>query len=442
MYGIQNYYGGYSSSSYGRGGSSGLFGTGRKNNSASMAMWNAYVPNYAQMYTNRLTSMMYDKFNAQKEQLSSLAEYNESSKSFYSDFSTAFSSLKSASSKLKSYSNSSVFHPAEYGSSNSGVATVKNDSTWGVSKQTVSLNVKQTAQAQTMGTQSFDSKANGLAGNTTLTLTSADKSKSRTLSFNFSASTDNKTALTQIADSVNRSGMGVSASVQEKDGKSALILTAKETGTQSAFTAEFQGDKAASLSAGTTQEARDAIYSQDNGEEIVSQSNTVKLLDGKLEVTLTGSGKAELAPQQREDERIVEAAKQFASSYNQALTVLNKHAGKSFAISDLAYSFSSTRFASGSLSQIGIQAAADGSLSVNETAMKAALKDNPRQVEKLLGGAGGLADVTHQKASNAMSNSRGLYPAPRSVGLSNYMYRRDMNYVSSYRSGLFLSALI
>ena len=139
---------------------------------------------------------------------------------------------------------------------------------------------------------------------------------------------------------------------------------------------------------------------------------------------------------------VFSAIKKFADSYNKTLSFLNENKDVSTAVSDLAYSFATTRFQSGALSKIGIAVDMNGALSVNESKLSQALKQNPQDVEKILGGASGIASNAYGKTVNAMNNSRNLYPQSVGVSYSNYMYGRDQSYVNAYTNGMFLSSLI
>lgn len=444
MYGIGNNYYNYnrlySSMFGGSSNSGGLFGGvsgfGQAN---AWNSWNNMVPNYAQINYSLLGKYMSNNYSSIRDQLGALTNHESASKSFYSNFNSTFSDLKTAASALKSFSGSSVFRPTGYGSSDSSVASVTKDTA--ALTDPIKLNVKQTAASQSFTTSAIGSTGNTLRGKNTLTITEADGRKT-SLNFSFDPLKDNKDKLNQVASAINDKKLGITASVTEKDGNSTLVFSSDKTGTSNAFTAEFTGDSASALGLTLDRDARDAKYSVDGGEEQTSQSNDIKLAGGDLSVTLKGEGNTTIAKKTVDNSQTVDAVKKFAESYNKALGFLAKNAGESTSLSSLAYSFSTTRFQSGSLSKIGIAVDSAGALSVNESKLKDALKNNPKDVEKLLGGANGLATNAYGKAVNAMSNSRTLYPHSPAVSYSNYMYGRDSSYISSYMNGMFLSSLI
>lgn len=431
-------FGGQKQGSYSGGlfGGGGIFGAGQSN---AWNSWNNMVPNYAQINYSLLGKYLSNNYSDIQDKLGSLSNSESASKTFYSEFNSTFSGLKTAASALKSFSDTSVFRPTGYGSSNSSVASVTKDTA--AVTAPINLEVKQTAASQSYASSAINSKGNTLNGKNTLTLTDGDGKKTA-FNFNFNPAKDNKDHLNQIAEAINGKQMGITASVSETDGKSTLIFSSDKTGTKNTFTAEFTGDGASKLGLREDRQARDAKYSVDGGEEQTSQSNSIQLADGKLGVTLKGEGTTQIGRKVSDDSKTVDAVKQFAESYNKALGFLTKNSGKSPALTSLAYSFSSTRFQSGSLSKIGIAVDSSGALSVNESKLTNALKNNRGDVEKALGGASGLATSSYGKAVNAMNNSRNLYPQSPAISYSNYMYGRDKSYINSYMSGLFLSSLI
>lgn len=443
MYGIGNSYfnygqlyssmlfGGQNNRGYGASSVGGIFGSSQNG-------WNSMVPNYAQINYSLLGKYLTNNYDDIRDKLEGISNQKDNATSFYKKFNSAFSDLKSSASSLKSFSNDSVFRPTGYGSSDSKVASATSDNAAGSTP--ISLQVKQTATAQSYASSALSSTGNTLAGKSTLTLTDSDGKKT-TLNFNFDGDGNNKSYLNKIASAVNDKKTGITASVTEKDGKSTLTLTG-QTGEKNAFTAEFTGGSASKLGISEQEKARDAIYSVDGGEEQTSASNEVRVGSERVGVTLKGEGSTTIAKNTADDSKTVDAVKKFAESYNSALAFLTKNSNESPALSSLAYSFSTTRFQSGALSKIGIAVDSTGALSVNESKLTSALQNNRGDVEKALGGASGLATSAYGKAVNAMNNSRNLYPQSPAISYSNYMYGRDRSYVSSYMNGMFLSSLI
>ena len=246
-----------------------------------------------------------------------------------------------------------------------------------------------------------------------------------------------------MAAALNEKNLGITASVSESDGKSTLVFTSDKTGTENAFSAELTGESAVKAGLEEKQQARDAKYTVDGGEEQVSQSNEIKLLDGDLGVTLKGAGSTEIVHRTADDAQTVEAVKKFADSYNKVLSFLNKYKDKSSTLNSMAYSYGLTRLLSGTLSQIGINTDSKGVLSISEARLKDALRNNREDVEKVLGGAGGLAYQTYAKTESISirQKSQSFYPKPPSLRDDNFTYGRNRKYANPYMCGMFFNYL-
>lgn len=407
-----------------------------------MAAFNpcSMVPNYAQMNDIALGRILYNKYSHLKDQTEALTRYESDSREFQSEFDSTFGELKAASSALKSFSGDSVFHPMGYGSSNSDVATVT-ENTAAVTAP-IHLEVTQIAASTSYASKALNSADNTLQGRHTLTITGSNGNVT-SINVEFGSTENNKTNLNRMAAALNEKNLGITASVSEADGKSTLVFTSDKTGTENAFTAELTGESAVKVGLEEKRQARDAKYSVNGGEEQVSQSNEIKLLDGDLGITLKGAGSTDIAHRTVDDAQTVEAVKKFADSYNKVLNFLNKYKGKSNTLNDLAYSYGTTRLMSGTLSQIGINVDGKGVLSVDERRLKDALRNNRGDVERVLGGAGGLAYHTYAKTESTiiMQRAHSLYPKPSSL-TNSYIYGRDRKYVSPNIRGMFLNYLV
>lgn len=161
-------------------------------------------------------------------------------------------------------------------------------------------------------------------------------------------------------------------------------------------------------------------------------------------VTLTGVGSTEIAHRTVDDAQTVKAIEKFADSYNKVLSFLNKYKDKSSALNNMAYSYGTTRLFSGILSEIGINVDSKGNLSVDEGRLRDALQNNRDEVERVLGGPGGLDYDTYAKTQSIIirQKSQSLYPKPQALASFNYLYGRNRTYVNAYTSGMFFSSLI
>lgn len=141
---------------------------------------------------------------------------------------------------------------------------------------TYSIFVNNLAQAQSQISGSFSSASTALVSggtsstSSTITITQTSQSTPLTITL-----TDDKTSLNDIRDAINNAGGSVSASIINNGTSNYLMLTAKDTGTQSAMNISVSGNLSSSLGSFTEQvAAKDASFTL-NGMSVTSQSNTV-----------------------------------------------------------------------------------------------------------------------------------------------------------------------
>lgn len=392
---------------------------------------------------SKLSMIMEKRATNQANGYQAFQGFQKDSAAFSKSLNSVTSNLKASAQSLMQYSQTSVVNPKSYGSKDGSVASVTADSTSSTStKNPISLAVKQTAKAESAKTDALSSSERSLGGNSSITLTSADGKKSQKLNFNFSYSTTNKEAMSQMAEKVNQSGMGITATVVEKDGKSSLSITSDKTGTDAGFTAKIGGSAAPKLNLATVTTAQNAEYTE-NGVAKASQTNDIKVAEGKVSVTLKSAGSTTLEQAVKDNASIVDAAKRFAGDYNAAVDLFSKNKDKSVAMASIASSFSSAKYSQNKLSEIGINVDSNGKLAVDSTKLTAALEKTPDKVRDILSGKDGLASSAYQKATTAKQNERRLYPpTPDVTSFANTSYNRNMNFVTTYLSGTFLNSLI
>lgn len=405
------------------------------------------------------TSMFTDLAAANNQKLSNIMEknattqalgyndyktYEKDATAFKQGFNSVMGDLKSSSQKLMQYSSSSVTNPVGYGSKNGSVASVSSDnSDSSVVKEPIQLSVTQVAQKQTTQTNEIKTSGKDLGGASSIKLTSADNKTSVKLDFKFSYSTDNKTALNEMAAKINSSKMGVTASIVEKDGKSSLSIVSASTGKDAGFKAEITGAMKNNVTLKTTQTAQDAIYSINGGEQKTSAVNDIKVADNKVSVTLKSAGSTTLERAQKDNTGIVDAAKQFASDYNRAVDFLGVNKSKSNAIKNLSASFETMKFSATKMSEIGINVDSKGRMKVDANRLTAALEKTPDKVKDILSGKDGAANIAYQKAVAAKSNERNLYPPTAQMNQFNSIsYNKNMTFLSQYMNGNFMNTII
>lgn len=366
---------------------------------------------YAAQNKARLQSILQMKDTQETARGKQLLDYRKTASSFYSDFYPVMGALKSSASQLSNTSMTSVLKPMGYGSSNSSAVTgVSGNLDSGTS---VSVNVKQAAARQTSTFAAVkDTDKGAFAGKGSLEF--SVNGKNHSVSLEIGKDIANKDALGQIAEQINGLKAGISASVVTADGKSSLQVTSDKTGESAAFTLKASGSFT-NLGDATVQKAKNAIYSVDGGADQMSESNQIKLKDGKLSATLSGTGTAVLSKQAYDSSAVLKSVQQFAKDYNAVVNTLNSHAGKSSAIENLASSFGNIKFQSSSLSSVGINVDGAGRMTVNAEKFQSALQKDPGKVGNLLGSSGGLASTTYRRVSEAVVNSGKLVQPPKSV---------------------------
>ncbi|WPD75553.1 flagellar filament capping protein FliD [Dickeya fangzhongdai] len=189
-----------------------------------------------------------------------------------------------------------------------------------------SISVSQLAQAQSQISGSFSSASTALVSggtsSTSSTITIAQSSQSTPLTITL---TDDKTSLNDIRDAINNAGGSVSASIINNGTSNYLMLTAKDTGTQSAMTISVSGSLSSSLGSFTEQvAAKDATFTL-NGMSVTSQSNTVSGAISGVTLNLkstSSSSTAETLTVSSDITNTEKAVQTWVSAYNNVLDVI------------------------------------------------------------------------------------------------------------------------
>ncbi|MCL4757146.1 MAG: flagellar filament capping protein FliD [Rhodocyclaceae bacterium] len=251
-----------------------------------------------------------------------------------------------------------------------------------------SLNVTQLAQAQKSFSGLYGSSDTFAAGTLTFTIGGSDVD----VSFGGGSIHDLRSA-------INSANIGVTATTVTGDGGTRLVLTAKETGTDSAFSLAVSGGDAnlqnlASFDAGhaSARTAQNAIV-EIEGETITSQSNTITgaIPDVTITARAQGATTIEVA---RDTSGMMDKVKAFVTAYNDAAKELRsasaynsstKNAGplngdatvRSLqglmrnAVGNVPGSLSGTPYET--LSSLGISFQSDGTLALDESKLSNAI---------------------------------------------------------------------
>ena len=277
---------------------------------------------------------------------------------------------------------------------------------------TYSVDVQQLATAEKASSGAF-------AANTTLStgqLTIAVGTKSMTISVGSGTS-----SLAQLAGAINRNANnpGVTAAVVHAADGDHIVLTSTRTGAANAFSVTGTGDVAglsydpATGTGGLTSvtHAQDAKLSID-GFDVTSASNAVQgAIQGvTLNLTTVSGTTPDTLTVAADNDSIQKAVQTFVDNYNKlvgttkTLTSYDSGSGQAGALlgdstllgitsrlsRSLGTQFGSSGDAVRSLADIGIKFEVDGSLSLDDDKLSAALAGSPEQVRTLFGNAAGL----------------------------------------------------
>ena len=277
---------------------------------------------------------------------------------------------------------------------------------------TYSVDVQQLATAEKASSGAF-------AANTTLStgqLTIAVGTKSMTISVGSGTS-----SLAQLAGAINRNANnpGVTAAVVHAADGDHIVLTSTKTGAANAFSVTGTGDVAglsydpATGTGGLTSvtHAQDAKLSID-GFDVTSASNAVQgAIQGvTLNLTTVSGTTPDTLTVAADNDSIQKAVQTFVDNYNKlvgttkTLTSYDSGSGQAGALlgdstllgitsrlsRSLGTQFGSSGDAVRSLADIGIKFEVDGSLSLDDDKLSAALAGSPEQVRTLFGNAAGL----------------------------------------------------
>ncbi|WP_242138260.1 flagellar filament capping protein FliD [Sphingomonas sp. TREG-RG-20F-R18-01] len=316
------------------------------------------------------------------------------------------------------------------------------------------VEVTQLASAQTStSTTRFDSRS-ATVGTGTLTLTLGTASDSAVSSLSGAAapvsitidSTNN--TLDGIAKAINAANSGVSATiVTDVDGKARLTLKGP-TGTDKAFTLSGDSGSLAQLNVGGSAPASTITGSAGNaklslnGTQVERSSNTISDLVDGVQLTLssvTAAGKPVVLGSSTPTAGLTQAVGDFVDTYNQLLAELKTETDASTgplksdynatnlmrALRGMTLTTLTTGGAAGSpstLAAIGVKTNKDGTLSVDQTQLSAALTKTPDAVEAMFAdgtGAtgGGIAAALNAISTAAVSNKITVNGRTETTGL-------------------------
>ena len=326
--------------------------------------------------------------------------------SFIKEYSSKMTNLMNAANELKSSNKNGAMSDLSMASSNTDVASVsgkllvKNDKEY-------TLDVAQIAQAQMNVSEGV--KAADYAGSA-MDFTVGDGKNSVNVQVSAvkanGGSKTNAQMLKEAAEQINKSKVGVTASVVEKDGVASLQLEGKETGAGKEFTVSGELGAAAGAENVKT-EAVNAKYSVTEGghtTEYEAATNNVSIGYYGVTAQLKKEGQTTLSAGV-DSERVASAVGDLVNAYNSSLKYLNDNYDRGSAVERQLKNFLTGIGSEQSLKQLGISVNKDGTLDYSKSTFEKNMAKNPSMTKELISGMGGIADRLFNKASSAMNVS-------------------------------------
>ncbi len=313
----------------------------------------------------------------------------------------------------------------------------------GATETTYTVAVSQLAAAQrNAGTALSSTAAAGLSAGT-YSLNIQSGAKQYAVSFAVNAGDTNKTVLSNMAKAINGAAAGVTASVVDDalNGTSQLVVQAAATGTANAFTlADTTGSAVAYAGVGTaTTAGADAVYTL-NGVGRVSSSNNVNVDNGLVSLTLSSVGNATVTVSP-DKAALTTAINNFISAYNGLVGYAsqNQQYVSPAVAARLAGAYQRQ---SAELQAIGVTRNPDQTLSIDQTKLSDALKNNYTGVWSALNGVGGLAAAAQSLARDITSSPMTSFANPMAGGNLGYDYFGFYNNLATLNTAASWSMLL
>lgn len=317
--------------------------------------------------TDAYTSLLNMYYNINSSSSSGLSSSTASAAAYVAKLQNDGDNLKTSLSSLMTSGSGSVYSQVSLASDSSAVSVSYTGSD---KPEDFTVDVTQAAAAQENAGTAL--KANATAsGASSLTITSSDGEKhSFYVSSSYSAT--NAEVQEKLAEKINNAKIGITASIKtdENKGTSQLVLTAKNSGADSAFSVSGELAQSMGISKATTA-AQDAVYSINGGAEQTSSTNKIKLSD---DLTLNIKGKTSKTANISYSKNSLEAinsAREMVNNINGLLNAAKESKDKSSEKLESLISSTIKTYASG-LADIGITTGENGYLKIDETKMKTA----------------------------------------------------------------------
>ena len=369
--------------------------------------YSSFISPLKSYQVNPITNLMYGAL-ASSVYAKTVAKSAQSTVSSYlSSMNNVAGSLKTAAKPLFTPGTGSSFSKKAVASSDSGSAT--GTATWNADIKSYSLSITRLATGQTNkgGELSSDGPTSFSKGLNTFTMKSGNSE--RTVAFTVNEKDTNRTSLNKMAAAINKSGIGITASVAtgSKPNTAYIKLSSTKTGTDSAFSlTDTTGNAVTASGAGAISEkAENALYTLD-GKQYESQSNTVDINNGKVSITMNKADGREIKLSVGSDGNgIQNDIKDFVKKYNDAVTLSGSYSdtlqGAELLEAELQGIVSSRV---NTLSNIGITKNSDGTLKIDEAKLAKAVEENSAYVQDIFSGTSGVATKAYSKANEMLQS--------------------------------------
>ncbi|MFC4597297.1 flagellar cap protein FliD N-terminal domain-containing protein [Cohnella hongkongensis] len=263
-----------------------------------------------------------------------------------------------------------------------------------------------------------------------------------TVDIRMAAGDSNEQALGRIRDAINDARAGVTASLASGgNGTVRLELRSDRTGTDHRFTVTDEAGSAAAWSGITeaTAAASDAAYSVNGGAAISAQSNVVELEKGKATAFLLAVTDAPVAVEVRAlEEKALARIGRLVADYNDTITRLTEAGG--YMSPHVRKSLEGT-VSEATFGAIGIRVNGDGTLSVDERALRTRLRTDSERAARA---AEGAARSLEQEASRFQAVPASGLLNPHMMALQQFAaYQATMQaYLQIPTTGLLIHSLI
>lgn len=236
----------------------------------------------------------------------------------------------------------------------------------------MTVDVKALAKSQVNEGKKLEADARSSVNSTSFSITMDDGTK-KDFFVATGSSLSNKEVQQKVADKINSSKLGVTASVEtDSKGKSRLVLTGK-SGEENGF--NVSGALAEDLGITTvSQKAQDAVYSINSGPEQKSSTNKIEINDNLTLSLKSVTEKTANLTYSKDLKKGINAAREFVNSFN---ALYDKARGyEDSGASKLQNRLTSLTSAySKSLSRIGIGTDENGYLKIDEEKMQKAAEN-------------------------------------------------------------------